>query len=99
MRSTGPASEPATSAPATSAGTKSYTLAEVATHNKQSDCWAAIDAEVYDLTEWISKHPGGPDKILGLCGTDATSAFSTQHDGQAKPNTQLASFKVGDLTD
>ena len=72
-------------------------MADVAKHNGQTDCWAAIDGDVYDLTQWISRHPGGPDKIIGLCGTDATSAFHNQHDDQARPNTQLAAFKVGTL--
>ena len=80
-----------------SSATTSYTLADVATHNTQSDCWAAIDGGVYNLTEWINRHPGGRDKIIALCGTDATKAFHGQHDDQAKPNTQLASFKVGEL--
>lgn len=100
--SSAPATSPSTSTPATSAsseGMKTYTLAQVAKRNKQSDCWAAIDGEVYDLTEWISRHPGGPDKIIALCGTDATTAFSNQHDDQTRPNTELAAFIVGDLAD
>lgn len=102
-----PASAPATSAPASSApasnsstaGTASYTLAEVAKHNTQQDCWAAIDGSVYNLTDWISQHPGGADKIIPLCGTDATAAFRGQHNTQAQPNQMLATFKVGELTD
>jgi len=72
-------------------------MAEVAKHNSQQDCWAVIDGGVYDLTTWISRHPGGPDKIIPLCGTDATSKFHGQHDDQARPNEQLATFKVGTL--
>ncbi|SPD85727.1 conserved exported protein of unknown function [Micropruina glycogenica] len=89
----------ATGAASPSGSSQSYTMADVAKHNSQTDCWAAIDGDVYDLTQWISRHPGGPDKIIGLCGTDATSAFHNQHDDQARPNEQLASFKVGTLTD
>ncbi len=74
-----------------------YTMADVATHNTKDDCWAVIDGGVYNLTSWISRHPGGPDKIIGLCGTDATTAFRNQHDSQEKPNQQLAEFKIGDL--
>ena len=98
---------PATSAPAPAATSPSasstadagttYTMAEVAKHNSQQDCWAVIDGGVYDLTQWISRHPGGPDKIIPLCGTDATSKFHGQHDDQARPNEQLATFKVGTL--
>ena len=90
---------PAASASTTTSASASYRLSEVAKHNTQMDCWAAIDGSVYDLTSWISRHPGGPDKILKLCGTDATAAFHGQHDSQQKPNTQLASFRIGALVD
>lgn len=82
------------SAPA-SASNATYTMAQVATHNSQQDCWAVIDKNVYNLTQWINRHPGGPDKIIPLCGTDATSNFHGQHDDQSRPNEQLATFKVG----
>ncbi len=74
-----------------------YTMADVAGHNTKEDCWAAIDGGVYNLTSWIAQHPGGPDKIIGLCGTDATTAFRNKHDSQEKPNHQLAEFKIGVL--
>jgi len=93
-----PSTVASSSSPSTSAST-SYTLSDVAKHDAAEDCWAAIDGGVYDLTSWISRHPGGPDKIEPLCGTDATQKFRTQHDSQEKPNNQLASFRVGDLTD
>ena len=91
-----PPSSPSSSA--TNAST-SYTLSDVAKHDTAEDCWAAIDGGVYDLTSWISRHPGGPDKIEPLCGTDATQKFRTQHDSQQRPNNQLANFRIGDLTD
>lgn len=74
-----------------------YTTAQVGTHNAQGDCWAAIEGSVYDLTTWISRHPGGADRIIALCGTDATAAFTTQHDDQPTPNDQLAQFRIGTL--
>jgi len=74
-----------------------YTLAEVATHNSQSSCWAVVSGQVYDLTNWISKHPGGPQKILNICGTDATATFEGQHGGQEKPEATLATFLLGPL--
>ena len=76
---------------------ESYTLADVARHDDAPSCWAAIDGSVYDLTGWINQHPGGRDRILGLCGTDASAAFAAQHSGDSRPHTQLARFKIGDL--
>lgn len=92
---------PSTSVDATPTGSASvgYRMADVAQHNTQQDCWVAVDDSVYDVTSWISRHPGGPDKILPLCGTNATSAFHGQHGDQEKPNTQLASFRIGALLD
>jgi cytochrome b involved in lipid metabolism len=79
--------------PTPSAG--GYTLAQVATHNNRSSCWTAINGNVYDVTSWISRHPGGSDAILYLCGKDGSAAFNDQHGGQGRPESELASFKIG----
>lgn len=94
-----PTASPSASASPTGTASARYRLSEVAKHKTQQDCWAAIDGSVYDLTSWISRHPGGPDKILNLCGTDATAAFRAQHDSQQRPNNQLATFRIGTLVD
>ena len=72
-------------------------MADVAAHASEESCWVAVDGGVYDLTDWIGQHPGGADRILALCGTDATTAFTAQHSGDSRPQTQLARFKIGDL--
>lgn len=82
----------------TNATSTTFTMAEVATHNNRSSCYTAISGSVYDLTTWIDKHPGGPDKILSLCGNDGTAAFTGQHGGQRRPEQELASFKIGTLS-
>ena len=75
----------------------SYTLADIAKHNSERSCWAAINSKVYDLTNWINQHPGGPDRILALCGTDGSAAFNGQHGTQARPASELASFYIAPL--
>lgn len=89
---------PAASPDGTSDIDPAYTLDEVAQHGDESSCWAAIEGQVYDLTPWVNQHPGGPARILGLCGTDASVQFQAQHDGQARPERQLESFRIGSLT-
>ncbi|MBU6314662.1 MAG: hypothetical protein KJS70_06525, partial [Actinomycetales bacterium] len=42
-------------------------------------------------------HPGGSGAIVSLCGTDATAAFKSQHENQAKPAVRLDSYKLGPL--
>jgi cytochrome b involved in lipid metabolism len=76
---------------------KTYTMEEVAKHNSKESCWTVIRGEVYDLTNWIDKHPGGADKILKICGKDGTDLFVRQHGGKEKPEKVLESFKIGVL--
>jgi hypothetical protein len=74
-----------------------YTLAQVKANNSAKSCWAVVDDYVYDLTKWINSHPGGAGAIVSLCGTDATAAFKSQHQNQAKPAVRLDSYKLGPL--
>jgi cytochrome b involved in lipid metabolism len=78
-------------------GAAAYTLADVTKHNNSTDCWTTINGSVYNVTSWISQHPGGADAIISLCGRDGTSDFTAQHGGQARPASELASFKIGVL--
>lgn len=81
----------------TDAGTSAsaYAMTEVSSHNSVSSCWTTVGANVYDLTSWIAKHPGGEQAILGLCGTDGTAAFTRMHGSSKKAQSVLATFKVG----
>jgi hypothetical protein len=36
-----------------------YTMDEIAAHNTIADLWVVIDNDVYDMTEFQHKHPGG----------------------------------------
>lgn len=87
----------AAAAPA-SAATKSYTLAAVKAHKSASNCWTAVNGKVYNLTKWISKHPGGSSVIKAMCGKDATSAFKAQHGLSGRPASTLAAYRIGTLT-
>lgn len=72
-------------------------MSVVAKHNSASDCWSAINGKVYNLTKWINRHPGGPQVIKNLCGTDGSAGFNGQHQGQQRPANELSGFLVGDL--
>jgi len=87
-----------TSPTPTSSPTKSgYTMDQVKANNGASSCWSVIDGDVYDLTTWISSHPGGAAAIKSLCGLDGTSAFKAQHEGQNNPIKKLITFLLGPL--
>lgn len=75
-----------------------YTIEQVAAHATASSCWSAVNGYVYDLTPWISQHPGGEQNILNICGTDGSDAFNAQHGGQRRPANELKGFEIGKLT-
>ncbi|MBO0596306.1 cytochrome b5 domain-containing protein [Nesterenkonia sp. E16_7] len=74
-------------------------MEEVEQNDSPDSCWAVMSGTVYDLTDWIDQHPGGADRIEGLCGTDAAAAFEGQHGDQDGPEGQLAEFEIGTLAD
>lgn len=78
--------------------TATLTMDDVAQHASSGDCWSVVNGTVYDLTSWISQHPGGSGSIESMCGIDATDAFGAQHSGQRTPEKVLAGFEVGPLT-
>jgi len=77
--------------------TDGITATEIVQHNTRASCWASINGNVYDLTSWIPKHPGGEEAILQLCGTDGSAKFNKQHGGGAQQAAVLAGFKIGVL--
>ena len=74
-----------------------YSMANIAKNNSTSSCWAAISGKAYDLTAWISRHPGGAGAIVSICGTDATSVFQGKHGGQSGPASSLSAYLLGDV--
>ncbi len=61
------------------------------TAEKKSDrCVIMISGSKYDVTDLISKHPGG-DVFSDKCGTDMTSIFNKQHKGNLD---MIKDFKV-----
>ena len=78
-----------------------YSFEEIALHNSKDDCWFAIDNKVYDVTDFISSHPGGKS-ILEGCGKDATQLFETRPMGSGAPHSSnarqlLNDYYIGDL--
>ncbi len=85
----------------TSQTSKTFTTADVAAHNKPSDCYLIIHGTVYNVTNFLDQHPGGTDVILPYCGKDATQAFETQG-GRRGTHSQsarslLAQYQIGVL--
>ena len=78
--------------------TRSYSKSTVAKHNKASDCWTIVDGNVYNLTKFVAKHPGGRKRIIRMCGRDASAAFHGQHSSGSRANTVvLKRYRIGTL--
>jgi cytochrome b involved in lipid metabolism len=75
---------------------------EVAQHNRASDCWIILGTDspegafVYDVTDYIDDHPGGPEIVTKYAGEDATLMFDmTGHSDEAIE--MLKDFVIGKL--
>jgi hypothetical protein len=76
------------------------TLALVATHNTQSDCWIVVNGNVYSVAAYISMHPGGARRIIDVCGSESTSMFSGTSGGHRHSSyaqSLLGQYLVGKL--
>ncbi|KAI1657512.1 inositolphosphorylceramide-B C-26 hydroxylase [Daldinia decipiens] len=54
------------------------TQAEVESHNSQKSCYVTIGTNVYDVTDFVESHPGGPDLILEYAGKDITAILKDE---------------------
>jgi L-lactate dehydrogenase (cytochrome) len=53
--------------------------AEVTKHNNKKSCWIVLESNVYDVTSFLSKHPGGAAMILKQAGSVRVTGFLSGH--------------------
>jgi hypothetical protein len=69
-----------------------------------------VDGNIYDLTQWAPKHPGGPSIVLDFAGQDATGnkmqpesslldAVHAMHPNMGLQYKLMSQFKVGVASD
>ena len=86
--------------PAAAPAARRFTLAEVARHAVESDCWMAIDGQVYDFTAYLPDHPSRPSIILPWCGKEASEAYRTKTKGRPhspEADQMLPAYRIGTL--
>jgi cytochrome b involved in lipid metabolism len=60
-------------------GTAAITTEELARHNSTNDCWVVFYGNVYDLTNYARRHPGGASFVTDLGGVDGTVEYEFFH--------------------
>lgn len=58
---------------------REWSLEEISSHKRLSDCWLIISNRVYDVTEFLSRHPAGSKIVQMHGGRDCTAAFLDVH--------------------
>ena len=77
-----------------------FTLEEVAKHNTVNDLWTYYKGNVYNLTDWVSKHPGGR-VVIKAGGKDMEKVWKEMGLEWHSKNTRvleiLEKYKIGTL--
>lgn len=71
------------------------TMAEVRKHKQPDDVWIVISGKVYDVTKYLSLHPGGVEAIMINAGSDCSDEFHSFHSTWAAR--MLEKHYIGDL--
>ncbi|KAI0514708.1 acyl-CoA dehydrogenase/oxidase [Xylaria bambusicola] len=75
---------------------KTFSKADVASHNKPDSLWIVVDEDVYDLTKFQDEHPGGKKILSRVAGKDASKQFWKYHNEgvlkKYKPSLQIGSL-------
>ncbi|KAN0033723.1 hypothetical protein ACTFIV_000187 [Dictyostelium citrinum] len=70
-----------------------FTVEEVSRHNTREDCWIIINEKVYNVSSYVSSHPGG-DMILQNAGGESTTLFK-QANMTAYAHIIMKDFHIG----
>ncbi|KAK5194110.1 hypothetical protein LTR99_005659 [Exophiala xenobiotica] len=72
-------------------------FAEVQKHKSKSSCWVILYGNVWDVTDFLSSHPGGANIILKLAGQDATEEYDPIHPPGTLEENLPESAKIGTI--
>jgi Cytochrome b5-like Heme/Steroid binding domain len=75
------------------------TKSQLQANKNRTSCWSAIKGQVYNLTDYVSKHPGGAELFNG-CGKEIDNMFPKHPGGRfdTEENLQkIAPYRIGEL--
>jgi cytochrome b involved in lipid metabolism len=79
-----------------------FPLEEVIKHNKENDAWCTYENNVYNITDYISKHPGG-SIIKNAIGKDLSEIWTkfgvAWHMDNLSILSKLETYKIGKLSE
>ena len=77
---------------------KFITFQELSAHNNQkTGLWIAVKGVVYDVTQYLDQHPGGPDPFMFNAGKDATEEFlSVGHSDSAVDQAEPVGYLIAE---
>ncbi|CAL9737923.1 L-lactate dehydrogenase (cytochrome) [Monosporozyma servazzii] len=78
---------------------KLFSPQEVSKHNTPDDCWVVIDNQVYNLTDFIDIHPGGPEILKLNAGKDVSAIFKPLHAKGTLEKYVKPEWYLGELTE
>ena len=77
---------------------KEYTMEEIGKHDsRENGVWIVIHDLVYDVTEFLDKHPGGPAFLISVAGEDGTAEYESAAHPQFVMDQSNNEFLIGRL--
>lgn len=76
-----------------------YTANDVAAHTTSGSCWVSRAGKVYDVSGFLSDHPGGDDLILAHAGKDIEEVMKDriEHEHSESAYSMLDEYVIGRL--
>ena len=62
---------------------KVYTVEEFIKHNNKESCFVLIDKYIYDVTKFLTDHPGSYKILFKCCGKDCTKGYADKGIGES----------------
>ncbi len=75
---------------------KTFTLDTISQHSTVGDCYLVVKGAVYDVSSYVSMHPGGKNSITTRCGKEVTSIFLSIHSNFAWD--LLGKYYIGEVS-